>query len=77
MNIKRIIGMLLTVTFIIAMFWFIASYIDVVTHNLDEDPIYHGWNFFKLLVENLYKENGEGKNSLFVYCIFLDVTRLK
>ena len=53
MNTKRIIGMLLTVTFIIAMFWFIASYIDVVTHNLDEDPRYHGWNFFKLLVENL------------------------
>ena len=53
MKIKRIIGMLLTVTVIIAMFWFIASYIDVVTHNLDEDPIYHGWNFFKLLVENL------------------------
>ena len=53
MNTKRIIEMLLTVTFIIAMFWFIASYLDVVTHNLDEDPIYHGWNFFKLLVENL------------------------
>ena len=53
MSTKRIIGMLLTVAFIMAMFWFIASYIDVVTHNLDEDPIYHGWNFFKLLVENL------------------------
>lgn len=53
MSTKRIIGMLLTVTFIIAMFWFIASYIDVITHNLDEEPIYHGWNFFKLLVENL------------------------
>ena len=50
MKIKRIIGMLLTVTFIIAMFWFIASYIDVITHNLDEDPIYKFWNFFQLLV---------------------------
>lgn len=53
MNIKRIVEMLLTVTFIIAMFWFVASYLDVITHNLDEEPIYHGWNFFKLLVENL------------------------
>ena len=53
MSTKRIIGMLLTVTFIIAMFWFIASYLNVITYNLDEEPIYHGWNFFKLLVKNL------------------------
>ena len=53
MNTKRIIGMLLTITFIIMMFWFAASYFDVIAHNLDEEPIYHGWNFFKLLVENL------------------------
>ena len=53
MNTKRIIEMLFTVAFIMAMFWFIASYLDVIAHNLDEDPIYHGWNFFKLLVENL------------------------
>ena len=53
MNTKRIIEMLFTVAFIMAMFWFIASYLDVITHNLDEDPTYHGWNFFKLLVENL------------------------
>lgn len=52
MNTKRIIEMLFTVAFIMAMFWFIASYIDVIAHNLDEEPIYHGWNFFKLLVEN-------------------------
>ena len=53
MNTKRIIEMLFTVAFIMAMFWFIASYLDVITHNLDEEPIYHGWNVFKLLVENL------------------------
>ena len=53
MNTKRIIEMLLTVTFIIVMLWFVASYLNVIAHNLDEEPIYHGWNFFKLLVGNL------------------------
>lgn len=52
MSIKRIIEMLLTVTFIIMMFWFAASYIDVVSHNLDEEPMYQGWNIFKILIEN-------------------------
>ena len=52
MKIKRIIEMLLTVTFIIAMFWFIASYLDVITHNLDEEPVYHSWNIFRILTEN-------------------------
>ena len=52
MNTKRIIEMLLTVTFIIVMFWFIASYLNVITYNLDEEPIYKFWNFFQLLVEN-------------------------
>ena len=52
MNIKRIIEMLFTVAFIMAMFWFIASYLDVITHNLDEKPIYHSWNIFRILTEN-------------------------
>ena len=47
MNIKRIVEMLLTITFIMVMFWFTASYLDVITHNLDEEPIYHGRNVFK------------------------------
>ena len=52
MNTKRIIGMLLTVTFIMAMFWVAASYLDIITHNLDEEPIYHSWNIFRILIEN-------------------------
>ena len=53
MNTKKIIEMLLTVAFIIMMFWFAASYFDVIAHNLDEESTYHSWNVFKLLVENL------------------------
>ena len=52
MNIKRIVEMLLTITFIMVMFWFTASYLDVITHNLDEEPIYHSWNIFRILTEN-------------------------
>ena len=52
MSTKRIIEMLFTVAFIMAMFWFIASYLDVITHNLDEEPIYHSWNIFRILTEN-------------------------
>ena len=52
MNTKKIIEMLFTVAFIIAMFWFIASYLDVITHNLDEHPTYKIWNLFRILTEN-------------------------
>ena len=52
MNTKKIIEMLFTVAFIMAMFWFIASYLDVITHNFDEEPIYHNWNIFRILTEN-------------------------
>lgn len=52
MSIKRIIEMLLTITFIIMMFWFAASYFDVIAHNLDEEPMYQGWNIFRILTEN-------------------------
>ena len=52
MSTKRIIEMLLTVAFIIMMFWFAASYFDVIAHNLDEHPIYKVWNIFRILTEN-------------------------
>ena len=28
--------------------WFIASFIDVVAHNLDPNPIYEAWNLFEI-----------------------------
>ena len=53
MKVKKIIEMLITFLSIMFILWFVASYFDVIAHNLDEEPIYHGWNVFKLLVENL------------------------
>ncbi len=29
--------------------WIMASYLDVVTHNLNPDPVYKAWNLFVLL----------------------------
>ena len=29
--------------------WMFISWIDVVTHNLDPEPVYQAWNFFALL----------------------------
>lgn len=28
--------------------WLIASWIDVILHNLDPNPVYQAWNFFTL-----------------------------
>lgn len=29
--------------------WFGISWIDVVLHNLDDEPVYQAWNIFALL----------------------------
>lgn len=52
MRVKRIIEMLITVLGIVFVFWFAASYIDVIAHNLDEHPTYKIWNLFRILTEN-------------------------
>lgn len=52
MSIKKIIEMLLTILGIMILFWFVASYFDVILHNLDSEPQYKFWNIFKILVEN-------------------------
>ena len=28
--------------------WFFASWVDVITHNVDPNPVYQAWNFFVL-----------------------------
>ena len=30
--------------------WFVLSYIDVVSNNLDPVPVYEAWNLFTLLL---------------------------
>ena len=31
--------------------WFMVSYIDIILHNLDDEPIYKAWNLFTILIE--------------------------
>ena len=51
MSVKKILGMLFTILMIMAIMWFVLSYLDVVLNNLDEHPHYQGWNIFKIMVE--------------------------
>ena len=52
MSVKRILGMLWVVFSIILIFWFAASYFEVIFNNLGENPQYSFWNLFQILVEN-------------------------
>lgn len=49
MSILRIVEMLLVITSIMFIFWFAASYFDVIAHNLDPEPMYKSWNLFEIL----------------------------
>ena len=51
MSVKKILGMLFTILTIMAIMWFVLSYLDVVLNNLDEHPQYQGWNIFKIMVD--------------------------
>ena len=51
MSVKKILGMLFTILMIMAIMWFVLSYLDVVLNNLDEHPQYQGWNIFKIMVD--------------------------
>lgn len=33
--------------------WLVASWIDVVMHNLNPEPVYHSWNLFVLMVSSI------------------------
>lgn len=52
MKVKKIIEMLITFLSIMFILWFVASYFDVIAHNLDEHPTYKIWNLFRILTEN-------------------------
>ena len=30
--------------------WLLASWVDVVTHNLSPNPVYQSWNLFAILI---------------------------
>lgn len=47
----RMIGDWLSVSFALLLGWIFISWIDVITHNLDSEPVYQAWNFFVLLIK--------------------------
>ena len=51
MSVKKILDMLFTILTIMAIMWFVLSYLDVVLNNLDKHPQYQGWNIFKIMVD--------------------------
>lgn len=47
----RMIGDWLSVSSVLFLIWVFLSWIDVITHNLDSEPVYQAWNFFVLLIK--------------------------
>ena len=47
----KVLNKLFTITMIIFLVWFVMSYMDIIAHNLDDEPVYKAWNLFKILVE--------------------------
>lgn len=35
----------------IVCIWICASFVDVIIHNMDKEPIYQSWNFFTNFVK--------------------------
>ena len=47
--------------------WLLASWVDVVTHNLDTNPVYQSWNLFAILIginQGSVPSNLRGRGSL-------------
>lgn len=47
----RMLGDWLSVSTVMFLIWVFISWIDVITHNLDSEPVYQAWNFFVLLIK--------------------------
>jgi hypothetical protein len=48
---KKFISNVITVALILVTVWFIGSFVEVVSKNLDENPKYSKANFFCLMTE--------------------------
>lgn len=51
MSVKKILSMLFTILIIMAIMWFITSYLDVICNNLTEHPQYKDLSVFKIMIE--------------------------
>ena len=49
---KKVLENIFLTIAIITIFWFAASYIEVISKNLSENPQYSFWNIFELLVNS-------------------------
>lgn len=34
---------------VLLMLWVFISWVDIITHNLDPEPVYQAWNIFAML----------------------------
>ena len=46
----KLVGNVMLVVSALLSVWVLASWVDVVTHNLNPNPIYQSWNLFALMV---------------------------
>lgn len=53
MKAKRIVDCMCYIAFILFMFWFAVSYVDIVIDNNYANPSHLDWNFFVLLLKGL------------------------
>lgn len=49
-RVSKIVGNTMLVVSALLGVWVLASWVDVVTHNLNPNPIYQSWNLFALMV---------------------------
>ena len=49
-KVSKMIGNTVLVVSALLGVWLLASWVDVVTHNLNPNPIYQSWNLFALMV---------------------------
>lgn len=49
-KVSKMIGNTVLVVSTLLGVWLLASWVDVVTHNLNPNPIYQSWNLFALMV---------------------------
>lgn len=46
----KVVERIALVIMIALLVWWGVSYMEIILHNLDENPIYSSWNFFQILV---------------------------
>ncbi len=47
----KIVGNVVLVGCALFTAWVVCSWVDVVLHNLDTNPVYQSWNLFTLMVK--------------------------